>query len=417
MSDDRAAPTELEDLRVTLEITNTLLTAVSSTDPVRSLTARISALCRGTAAVYDAEGTVVASSGEAPLQLIWNEVAATLRRDLDFEVGRWRVRTRRVALRDGVHVIAIASRGAETIERLSALLLDTSERLLSAVHGIQYGATQRDRRDNEQLIASLHDGVLPSREHRFWSRLAEFRFAAYAPIRAIDIAPLDGTSATEAHLALLAARARSDGLPLLVMVRRVDISAPSTLAAIIPASEAAESWCARASDQFLIGASAPFSALSRVGEAVREAETALGIAREWAAAAIAPEALGPVLMDRIDLSTWLLSHVDPRQLEERIARTLEAIPEGQLRDTLTTYLAAEQNIARTAEAMYVHPNTIRYRLARIEEALGEPLASSFAAANVILALYPRLIGRRAELAHGILPRESRLGDAGSSGLG
>ncbi|MFD5598462.1 PucR family transcriptional regulator [Leucobacter sp. NPDC058333] len=388
---------ELDRLRTTLDITNALLSAVASTDPVHALTARISTICRGTAVIYDFEGSIVASTGEAPTQLIWNEVAATHRRELHLEIGRWAVRTRRVALRDGVHVIAIASRSADTLDQLGVLLLDTSERLLGAVHGIQYGATQRDRRDNEQLISSLYDGVLPAREHRFWSRLSQFRFPAYAAIRTIEAAPLDGATATEADITHLLARARSADLPLLVMLRRVDMDSPATISAIVTDSPASERWIAEISHQFLVGASAPFSALSRISDCVREAETGLGIARQWAAAAAAPEDLGPVLIDRIDLATWLLSHVDARQLEERIRHTLAPIASPQLRETLTTYLAAEQNIARTAEALFVHPNTVRYRISRVEEALGQPITSAFALANVILALYPELIGLRSEL--------------------
>jgi DNA-binding PucR family transcriptional regulator len=130
---------------------------------------------------------------------------------------------------------------------------------------------------------------------------------------------------------------------------------------------------------------------------VRVAETGLAIARQWASASESPSTLGPVLIDRIDLTTWLLSHVDPRQLEERIARTLAPIASRQLRDTLTTYLAAEQNIARTAETLFVHPNTVRYRLGRIEDAIGMPITSALALTNLALALHPELIGRSAEL--------------------
>lgn len=391
---------ETERLRTTLDITNALLAAVASTDPVHALTARLSTLCRGTAIIYDFEGTLVASTGEAPAQLIWNEVSATHRRELSIEIGRWAVRTRRVALRDGVHVIAIASRGSDTLDRIGDLLLDTSERLLGAVHGIQYGATQRDRRDNEQLIAALHDGVLPAREHRFWSRLAQFRFPAYAPIRALELAPLESDSATEAHVTHLHARARSEDLPLLVMLRRQDMDSPATIAAIVPDSPGSEQWITETSRHFIVGASAPFSALSRISESVREAETGLSIARQWAAAADDPARPGPVLIDRIDLATWLLSHVDSRQLAERIERTLAPIAAPQLLDTLTTYLAADQNIARTAETLFVHPNTVRYRLARVESAFGAPITSAFALSNVILALHPELIGKRSEIARG-----------------
>jgi hypothetical protein len=353
MPDESDTGAELARLRTRLDITHALLAAVSSTDPVRSLASRVSTLCHGTAIIYDFEGSVVASTGEAPVQLIWNEVSATNQRELALEIGRWHVRTRRVALRDGVHVIAIASRGPETLEQIGELLLDTSERLLGAVHGIQYGATQRDRRDNEQLIAALHDGILPAREHRFWSRLAQFRFPTYASVRAVELAPLDEPSASEAHIAQLVSRARSDDLPLLVMLRRVDMDAPATVAALVPASHASEQWLAA--------------------------------------------------VDRIDLSTWLLSHVDPRQLRERIDRTLAPLGSQQLRDTLTTYLAAGQNVAGTAEALFLHPNTVRYRIGRVEEAIGEPLASPFSLSNLILALYPEIIGRRAELGEGRTP--------------
>lgn len=393
MDNSSAAEAELQRVRVTLDLTNALLSAVSSTDPVHALTARIATLCRGTAVIYDYEGTIVASTGEAPTQLVWNEVAATLQRELSLVIGRWHVRTRRVSLRDGVHVIAIASRGPDTIAEIGDQLLDTSERLLGAVHGIQYGATQRDRRDNEQLIAALHDGVVPAREHRFWSRLAQFHFPAYAPVRALELAPIDGSSATEAQIAFLIGRARADGLPLLVMLRRAAMDSPATISAIVPESPASETWMRAISETFLVGASAPFSTLSRVSESVREAETGLGIARQWAASTASPATLGAVLVDRIDLATWLLSHVDPRQLEERIARTLEPIQSPQLLDTLVAYLAAEQNITSTAESLFVHPNTVRYRLARVEEALGQAITSPFASANLILALHPTLFGR------------------------
>lgn len=388
---------ELGRLQTTLEITHSLLSAVSSTDPVSALVARVATLCRGGAAVYDEEGRVVANTGEAPANLIWHEIADSLQPDLAFTVGRWSVRSRRVSLQDGVHVIAISSRGPETIDHIGGLLLDTAERLLGAVHGIQYGVSQRDRRDNEQLLAALHDGMLPAREHRFWARLAQFQFPAYAPIRTLEISPRGEASAAGTHLATLAASARASALPLLIMLHRSDITAAATASAVVPDSPAAVQWMHSIANEFLVGSSAPTSSLTEIPTSVREAETALRIATGRAAATPGPTPIEPVLVDRIDLSTWLLSHVSKRQLDQRIERTLAPLNSAQLRETLITYLATELNIARTAEALFLHPNTVRYRLSRVEEALGHSITSAFGLSNAILALHPAIMGRYAEL--------------------
>jgi DNA-binding PucR family transcriptional regulator len=47
----------------------------------------------------------------------------------------------------------------------------------------------------------------------------------------------------------------------------------------------------------------------------------------------------------------------------------------QLLDTLERYLRDRRSIATTARALYVHPNTLRQRLSRIEELSGLDLAN------------------------------------------
>lgn len=393
-SGDDGVASEVKRLRVTLEITNSLLAAVSSPDPVHALASHMGSICRGAAVIYALEGEILASSGGAPSQLIWNEVAGSSQPELALEIGRWHVLTRRVSLQAGIHVIAIASRSPDLLSEVGGVLLDTSERLLGAVHGIQYGATLRDRRDNEQLIASLHDGILPSREHRFWSRIAQFGFTAYLPIRAVELEPIGGGVSSESDVTRLVARARSDGIPLLIMLSRPDMDSPAIVSAILPATEPASRWLNLMAEHYLVGVSAPFSALVQVPGSVREAEKALGIARSWASIAERPERIGPVRIDEIDLSTWLLSHVDQQQLRARIGITLAPVNAEPLRTTLLTYLAHDQNVARTAEALFVHQNTVRYRLGSIEQAIGSSLNSAPALANLVLALHQELVPYR-----------------------
>lgn len=57
---------------------------------------------------------------------------------------------------------------------------------------------------------------------------------------------------------------------------------------------------------------------------------------------------------------------------------------AQLRDTALAYLTNRMNIEAAAAQLFVHKNTVRYRLARVEELLGHPLTER--AANVELAL-------------------------------
>lgn len=387
---------QLKRMETALEITNTLLEAVSTPDPVPALASRMSTICHGTAAIYDFEGNIIANSGEAPLNLIWNEISATHQSELTLEIGRWSVRTRRVSLRERIHVIALASRSEQRLDEVGDLLMDTSERLLGAVHGIQYGATWRDRRDNEQLLASLHDGVLPAREHRYWNRLTQLRFPPYSPVRTIEFAAHSGNAVTENQLSRLVASARDYDAPLVAMIRQVDVDAPATIAGLIPAIPSSEQWLKTASARLLTGVSAPFAALANTPASVREAETALAIAQQWAEVSPNPDDIGPVMIDKIDLTTWLLSHVDQRQAAERITRTLARLGSGQLRSTLTAYLALNQNVAATAEALFVHTNTVRYRLSKIEEAIGSPLASALTLTNLTLALHPELIARASE---------------------
>jgi len=75
----------------------------------------------------------------------------------------------------------------------------------------------------------------------------------------------------------------------------------------------------------------------------------------------------------------LLTATDPQELRDFARRTLEPVLEhdrrsgGELLATLRAYLAEGGNRRRTASALFVHVNTVVYRLERIERALGRRL--------------------------------------------
>jgi GAF domain-containing protein len=123
-------------------------------------------------------------------------------------------------------------------------------------------------------------------------------------------------------------------------------------------------------EHVVVGVSAPGRGVAESREALREASRAAQIARTLrpAGGALGYEQLGAykyLVHLRLDDSPrdrhWtaveaLLSH-------DRQRRTA-------LLDTLEEYLARRRSIADTARTLYIHPNTLRQRLARIERVTG-----------------------------------------------
>jgi purine catabolism regulator len=68
--------------------------------------------------------------------------------------------------------------------------------------------------------------------------------------------------------------------------------------------------------------------------------------------------------------------------------------DSELVKTLRVFLEQNQNLARTAKALFIHYNTMRYRLERIREMLGEPLEQpqQRLSIEVALQLLPQLEG-------------------------
>lgn len=85
---------------------------------------------------------------------------------------------------------------------------------------------------------------------------------------------------------------------------------------------------------------------------------------------------------------------DPEALATLVARELGALaaPDptaGQLRETLRAYFAANLRVREAADALGVHPNTVRYRLGLAEELLGRPVDSRRLHLELALLSYDR----------------------------
>jgi hypothetical protein len=103
-----------------------------------------------------------------------------------------------------------------------------------------------------------------------------------------------------------------------------------------------------------------------------------------------------------------------RILVDRIHRPLAGAGHAPLLQTATAYLESGGSLEATARVLFVHPNTVRYRLGRISDVTGYDLTTPREAWAVRIAL---ALGRLAATPTGPATAASSAGGAGASGDG
>ncbi len=110
-------------------------------------------------------------------------------------------------------------------------------------------------------------------------------------------------------------------------------------------------------------ASAGATALAQVPRAARSALSGLSAAWGW------PDAPRPVHADELLPERALAGDTDAvTALVQQVHRTL--LDDAALYDTASTYLERTGSLEATARALFIHPNTVRYRLRRIADLTG-----------------------------------------------
>ena len=103
--------------------------------------------------------------------------------------------------------------------------------------------------------------------------------------------------------------------------------------------------------------------------------------------AVARVQQGTLAYEDFDLATLLLSEVPPEHIRPRVDELLAPLRANPpLLEALVEYFARDMDVNATAEAMHVHPNTLRYRLSRVEKLLGRSLRQPATIAELSLAL-------------------------------
>ncbi|GAB3307718.1 hypothetical protein EK0264_07105 [Epidermidibacterium keratini] len=384
-----------ERLEQELRLHQDLLSTLGAHDPVGSLVARVAAHCDGSAVLYDESGTTIAASGQAPRRLLWQELGPANDAARLLSVGRWTARARTVLILGSRLQLVVASRTPTSVRDDGVVVLDAAAAILAAAGGIRSVTMAHRRTDARRLMASLESGLPSSQIAQTWARLEQFGLSAGRPLRLVVGEPRprkSGAAALSPVDTLTDTAVRLD-LGLLLSEGVITLERPAALCALVADDDALGSWLDQLATTHLAGASRSFTDLTAVPQRLREADAALRLITTRHRRG-APDT--SLRMDDVDLASWVLASCDRMELHGVVAEQLRPLADSpDLVRTVVTYLANDQSLRRTAEALYVHVNTVRYRVARIEALLGDSLSNAAVVANLYLALQDEILAERA----------------------
>jgi PucR family transcriptional regulator, purine catabolism regulatory protein len=378
-------------LKRTVTLQRTLLGALEEARPEEALIGRLATIVGGGAILYRPAGVVVTEAGGAPAAAVWEALDRRRGDPEPFEVEPWQVTASPIVVDGEVRFwLALAGRSEPAAAGITRPLVQVTERLLRVIELARDARVMEERVRRSELLRELLDErrapeVSPE-------RLELFGFSPSRPWRVALIAvdgwtggdggPAGGDGVLADALRVLGGTVAGGGRPHLLGQHR------HHLALVFEEGDdglPVERWTAALGE-------AGIEARAAVGRPVRQpggllesrgdALLALDFLRRMGAAS------GRVLcFEEFAFIDALLAAADPAQLGARTRVVLDPLRNHpQLFETLVTYLAADLNVNDAAERLHIHANSLRYRLSRVEEALGRPLRSLATVVDLYVAL-------------------------------
>ncbi|NLS09598.1 PucR family transcriptional regulator [Nesterenkonia sp. MY13] len=368
------------------QIMESLLDSMNQEDPMRGLVLELGKLCSGSTAIFSSDAEMLSCAGAAPFHLI--------RASLDqlhgngentTEVGRWSVRGSRVTVRAHTYTVVLAAIDTDLQNPEHDFALDVVHRLLGSLDAVDSFAAIQLAHRSGLLLKELELGIPASREPHSWRRMSEFGFTPFSEVRVLAGSPYNGERLTKADLRQLAS---VSGRRRAVLVQEADTYVRDYPAFFLltAADRGFESWLQELEENFLLGVSEEFVQLSSMPEVLRATELAHSIAvAEYSAKPSDPRQA--VKVESLRPHEWLLARIsstrDRLQLKGYAAE-LRAHPE--MLHTAITYLVSNMDIAASARCLMIHPNTMRYRLSKVEAIIGDQLNNPEVIADLYLSL-------------------------------
>lgn len=405
----------------TLAMQTYLMEALSAPEPEAELLRRLGSLLSGTALLADETGAVEGAPNAALPAELWGPLRGGKGVRLHHLRGL-RYVTAPVADRMGARRWLVVAGAADALpDRLARSALQSAERLARLIDRARPPRPAEARAVRAELAAALLGWRSAGDRRQLAHRAAALGLGVEEPLHVSVLRVREGGAAAGGGARAAATGARGAARPLsqearsqlLARVRgevegRLTVAALPFLAAIHEGDLVVVApWPAGAVLRAALDELAAADVLLDMGVG-RAAPSLDGLPRSWLdarfavvqltagsqpAAATAGDDSGrrdaaaprTLTHDDFDLATTVVCDADPGALAPRRDRLGDAQLDGALRETLHAYLEHRLDVPRTAAALHLHPNSVRYRLSRIEKELGRQLDDPVTIANLYLA--------------------------------
>ena len=405
---ERTAPSEHQGAQRTLAMQTYLMEALSAPEPEAELLRRLGTLLSGTALLADETGAVEGAPNAALPHELWGPLRGGKGVRLHHLRGV-RYVTAPVADRMGARRWLVVAGPADALpDRLARAALQSAERLARLIDRARPPRPAEARAVRAELAAALLGWRAAGDRRQLAHRAAALGLGVEEPLHVSVLRLREGGGAgaagrggapaggrgggaapsREARSQLLArvrgeveGRLTTAALPFLAVIGEGDlvVVAPWPAGAVL--REALEELAAAGLTVDMgVGRAAPsLDGLPRSWHDARFAVVQLAAAPER------PDGPETLTYDDFDLATAVVCDADPAALAPRRETLGDGRLDGALRETLDAYLEHRLDVPRTAAALHLHPNSVRYRLQRIERELGRSLDDPVTIANLYLA--------------------------------
>jgi PucR family transcriptional regulator, purine catabolism regulatory protein len=383
-------------LRRLVSMQNYLMDSLQAASPEEEIVRRLGSSFDGLVALFLANGQLESlyrkqqqptptAPDEAWAREVWHELQAREPSFQRFTMGDTMVVSTPVSVNERVRYwLVAATRHRDMADALARSVLEAAGRVLAVVVTARRITTAQERAERGQLLETLLDPSAPI-DDVLRQRVAALGVDLTTPARGVVIqaraeagTPLPDSSATASpmrrleqlcdgwHAAYLAAE-REDGVYALVQTPVEQLG------------DGVRELCVQSGAIAGIGRSASSPEQLRV--TLSDARLALRRLRQRGRH-------GPCLrFENFDIAGWLLSESSSEHVSEKANDMIGALLDKPvLYETLRSYMSHDMDVGRTARALALHPNSLRYRLAKIEELLGDSLHRPATIANLYLAM-------------------------------